>query len=262
MAESFLYTTQLQAGLGLINETKTLLDIWSPDMSAAMLYQVALESGRFPRVTARRLRNIVTECFAPRYLGPNGQPAAHLKRLAPALSTPDFAQLLLIFTCRANPILADFVREIYWGRYGGGHSQITNDDARAFIERAMDDGKTTKRWAESTVQRMSAYLTGCCADYGLLEAGTRSSRKVIPYRIAPPVSAYLAYSLHLAGFSNNAILANEDWGLFGLAPEDVLEEIKRLSLRGLAIVQAAADVVRISWKYRSMGELLDVLTQS
>jgi hypothetical protein len=46
------------------------------------LHQVALESGRFPTVTARRLRNIVVECFAPRYLVSAGAPAAHLKRLS------------------------------------------------------------------------------------------------------------------------------------------------------------------------------------
>ena len=69
MTDNKPYTTQLQAGLGLVNETKTFLELWSPGMSANQLYQVALESGRFPTVTARRLRNIVVECFAPRYLG-------------------------------------------------------------------------------------------------------------------------------------------------------------------------------------------------
>ena len=59
------YTSQLGAGLGLANETKTLLDLWSPGMSANQLREAALESGRFPTVTARRLRNIVVECFAP-----------------------------------------------------------------------------------------------------------------------------------------------------------------------------------------------------
>lgn len=32
-----LYTTQLQAGLGLIDETKTLLDLWEPGMTAVQL---------------------------------------------------------------------------------------------------------------------------------------------------------------------------------------------------------------------------------
>ena len=261
MAENKPYTTQLQAGLGLVNETKTLLDLWSPGMSAVQLYQIALESGRFPTVTARRLRNIVVECFAPRYLVSCGAPAARLKRLSTLLSTADLTQIMLVFTSRANPVLGDFIRHVYWARYAGGYSQITNDDARAFVERGIDDGKTVKRWSETTVRRVSAYLTGCCADYGMLERGLRSSRQIIPFRVSPSVAAYLAYELHFAGVGDNALLTHEDWQLFGLAREDVLEEIKRLSLKGLLIVQVAGDVIRISWKLQDMEALCDVLTQ-
>lgn len=255
------YTTQLGAGLGLVEETKTLLDLWSPGMTASQLHQVALESGRFPEVTARRLRNIVAECFAPRYIVADGSPANHLKRLSGALSTTDLSQFLLIFTCRANPILGDFVRQVYWPRYAGGYSQITNADARAFVERAIDDGKTLRSWSEKGIKNVAGYLTGCCADYGLLERGHKTTRRILPFRIAPSVAAYLAHELHFSGIGDNALLAHEDWQLFGLAREDVLEEIKRLSLKGLLIVQAAGDVVRISWKFSSMEALCDVLTQ-
>ena len=261
MLDTRSYTTQLQAGLGLVNETKTLLDLWSQGMSAAQLYQVALSSGRFPTVTARRLRNIVVECFAPRYLVNDGAPAAHLKRLSASLSTPHLTQLMLIFTSRANPIFGDFVRDVYWVRYTGGYDQITNEDARVFVERGLDDGKMAKRWSETTVRRVSAYLTGCCADYGMLERGPRSNRRIIPFRIAPSVAAYLAYELHFAGVGDNALLTHQDWQLFGLGRQDVLEEIKRLSLKALLIIQAAGDVIRISWRQQSMEELCNVLTQ-
>ncbi|MEY4194475.1 MAG: hypothetical protein RLZZ226_843 [Pseudomonadota bacterium] len=262
VADNKPYTTQLQAGLGLVNETRMLLDLWSPGMSANRLHQVALESGRFPTVTARRLRNIVVECFAPRYLVTGGTPAMHLKRLAPTISTVDLTQLLLVFTSRANPILADFVRQVYWARYAGGYTRITHDDARTFVERGIDDGKTIRHWSETTIRRVAAYLTGCCADYGMLERGLRSSRRILPFRISPSVAAYLAYELHFSGLGDNALLTHEDWQLFGLAREDVLEEIKRLSLKGLLIVQAAGDVIRISWKQPDMETLCDVLTQS
>lgn len=262
MADNKFYTSQLGAGLGLVNETKTLLDLWSPGISANQLHQVALDSGRFPNVTARRLRNIVVECFAPRYLVADGAPAAHLKLLSAALSTAELTQLMLVFTCRANPILGDFIRQVYWARYEGGYTQISNDDARVFVERAIDDGLTTKRWSESMVQNVSGYLTGCCADYGMLERGRRTSRRILPFRISPVVMAYLAYELHFSGIGDNALLTHEDWQLFGLAREDVLEEIKRLSLKGLLIVQAAGDVIRISWKQQDMEALCDVLTQS
>ena len=262
MADNKPYTTQLQEGLELVNETKTLLELWSLGMSANQLHQVALESGRFPTVTARRLRNIVVECFAPRYLVDGGTPAAHLKRLAATIPTTDLTQLMLVFTSRANAILGDFIREVYWKRYAGGYTHITNDDARAFVERTIDDGKTAKRWSDTTIRRVSAYLTGCCADYGLLERGLRSSRRIIPFRIASNVAAYFAYELHYKGVGDNALLTHEDWRLFGLGREDVLEEIKRLSLKGLLIVQAAGDVIRISWKHQDMEALCDVLTQN
>ena len=257
------YTTQLQAGLGLINETKVLLELWSPGKSAPQLYQEALQSGRFPNVTARRLRNVVVECFAPRYLIAEAQhvPAAALKLLVGCISSNDLSQLMLVLTCRANPILGDFIREVYWVRYSGGYSEISNWDARVFVERAVDDGKTLKRWFESTIRRVSGYLTGCCADYGLLERGTKSHRRILAPRISSVTAAYLAYDLHFSRIADNALLAHPDWQLFGLGREDVLEELKRLSLKGVLIVQAAGDVVRISWKQPKMEALCNVLTQ-
>jgi hypothetical protein len=255
------YTTQLQAGLGLVRETKALLGLWAEGMSAPQLLAAALTSGGFPTVTARRLRNVVVECFAPRYLVGGGAPAAHLKRLVNVLSSAELSQALLIFTCRATPMLGDFIRQVYWSRYAGGYTHLSNDDARAFVERAMDDGRTAKRWATGTVRRVSGYLTGCCADYGLLEAGTRTSRRILPFRIGPGIAAYLTYELHLSGVGDNALLTHADWKLFGLEREDVLDEIKRMSLKGLLIVQAAGDMIRISWKHQSMEALLDVITE-
>ena len=256
------YTTQLQAGLGLVQETKALLEIWELGLSTTQLYQTALGSGRFPHVAASRLRNVVVECFAPRYLVAGGAPACALKCLVPALSNMELNQLFLLHTCRANPILRDFVRQVYWDRYVSGHSHVATEDARRFVERSVDDQRTSKRWAESTVRRVSAYLTGCCADYGLLESGTRTSRRILPFRIAPSVVAYLAHELHFAGLGDNAVIAHEDWNLFGIDRAEVLEEFKRLSLKGIFIIQAAGDVVRVGWKFQDMKALCDVIAQS
>ena len=85
MAEQ-MYTTQLGAGLGLIQETSVLLDLWEPNDTTSQLCDRALQSGQFPNVTARRLRNIVAECFAPRYMNPAGNVAGRLKQLKAGLS--------------------------------------------------------------------------------------------------------------------------------------------------------------------------------
>jgi len=256
-----LYTTQLGAGLGVIDETRILLDLWQPGMKSSALYQTALDSGDFPNVTARRLRNIVAECFAPRYLVQGDYPASVLKDLKDSLSSTELAQLFFLFTSRANTIIADFVKQVYWVRYAGGQEAISTDDAKGFVIEANQNAKTTRYWSDSMVKHVSSYLTGCCADFGLLEKGRKSVRKIIHSRIEQKTIAFLAYDLHFAGLGDNAVISYPDWELFGLQKEDVREEMKRLSLKGFFIIQTAGDVISIGWNYKGWEELIHVITQ-
>ena len=70
-----LYTTRLGAGQGMIEETRIMLDLWQEGMDAQALNHSALQSGRFPKMSARRLRNFVLVCFKPRYLKNEAAPA-------------------------------------------------------------------------------------------------------------------------------------------------------------------------------------------
>lgn len=255
------YTAQLGAGMGMIAETRNLLDLWRRGMNATALNQCALQSGRFPNMSARRLRNVVAESFAPRYLRPGEAPAELLQRVKDVLSNREFEQILFIYTCRANAILADFVRDVYWAAYTSGRSTLSNEDAQAFVILANQDGKTSTPWAASTIERVAGYLTGCCADFGLLERGRKSVRRILSYRIELRVAALLAYDLHFGGLADNRIVADTQWALFGMDAADVLDELKRLSLKGLVIVQHASDVTRIGWQHKTMGEVANALAQ-
>jgi hypothetical protein len=255
------YTTQLQAGLGLLEETRQLLQVYQPGMSASQLYEAALASGRFPLVTARRLRNIVVECFAPRYMR-DPHVAACLKSLVDRFTIAELNQLFFIYTARANLVLADFVREVYWARYSAGRNDLQLEDARTFVVNSVREGRTQKPWSETTIKRISSYLMGCCADYALLTTTGRNQRSIAAYRILPKVAAYLAYDLKFSGLGDNQIVSSSDWDLFGLERADVRDQLKRLSLQGLIIFQAASDVVHIGWTYKSMEELIDVIAQS
>src|SRR5262249_27898078 len=148
MIDQTKYDTNLAMGLGLIDETKVLLEIWSPPLDAADLYEKVLGSGILRNVSAYRLRNIVVRCFSSRYLACDGTPALYLKRLLPFLSSTEIVQLFFLYTCRANVILADFIKSVYWKKYEAGGALVSRDDAEGFIRRAIDDGRTPSRWAE------------------------------------------------------------------------------------------------------------------
>ncbi len=257
-----VYTTKLQAGLGLIPETEKLLDLWEPGMDNPALLDRALNSGDFPSMTARRLRNVVSEGFAPRYLVQDGAPASALKSMREAMSDQDRKQLFLLFTCRANRVLADFIREVYWPQYAAGSTSLTKIDALNFVDDAVAEGKTTTAWSDSTRTRVSSYLLGACADFGLLGAMAAGSRKIETFGPTTFVTSFLAHELHFRGLGDNAVLNHEDWGLFGLDPDDVLAELKQVAMRGEIIVQSAAGLVQISWKHKNMEELADALADS
>lgn len=254
-----VYTTQLQAGLGLVDETKLLLSLYQAGMSANQLYEKALGSGLFPMVSARRLRNIVVECFAPRYI--KTEAAEYLQPLAAKLSSSEIDQLFLIYTAIANPILQDFIQDVYWERYSGGRDCISPEDAKDFVVHAVREGKSQKPWSESTIKRVSGYLLGCCADYGLLSSRRGVERRIQPVRIQESTVLYLAYKLHFDGLGDNAMISHRAWVLFGLNNFDVREELKRLAKNGWLIVQSAGAVTRIGWQLKSMEEVVDVITQ-
>jgi hypothetical protein len=257
-ATSF-YTPRLNAGLGLVPETERLLELWQPGMTPPQLLKATMTSGAFPSMSARRLRNMVIEAFAPRFLIDQGGPARFLKSVQGRIGATDFRHLLLVYTCRANYVLADFIRDVYWTRYATGLNLVLKDDAYAFTSRAVADGKTRARWSEATILRVSRYILGACADFGLVGAMRNGGRAILPFRITPVATSFLAHDLHFRGLGDNAVVQHPDWMLFGLDPEDTLGELKRLAIKGQFILQSAGGIAHIAWKLKSMDELPDVL---
>lgn len=255
------YTVQLGHGLGLIDETMILLDLWQPGMNAPALHRTALESGYFATLSARRLHDMIAVGFGPRYLVNGAAPAKLLKTIKGAVSRSELEQLFFLYTARAHLVLADFVREVYWAAYAAGKQTLGSAESRVFVEAAVYDGKTTMAWSPQMIRRVASNLTGCCADFSMLERGALSVRKILPYRVEPRVVTILAYDLHNAGLGDNQLLAHPDWALYGLQRDDVLAELKRAALQGALIVQSAAGVTRISWLYKSMEELANGIAQ-
>jgi len=255
------YTSRLGAGLGLVEETYVLLDLWEKGIGTDELYQKALESGRFPNISARRLGNIIKECFVPRYLCNEATPALTLKNLKNRVPVSELLQFMFLFTARVNSILYDFVGEVYWPTYAAGKESVSNEQARIFVDEAIAEGRTAKQWSEKVRKNVAGYVTGCCSDYGLLESGHKQIRRFNQFVISPKTAAFLAYDLHFSGFGDNAVISHADWELFGFQKRDVQDEFKRLSLKGFFIVQAAGDIIRIGWKYKNREELIHGISQ-
>jgi len=246
----------------MIDETIGLLRLWERGDSPSKLSEKAIQRGLFSRTTARRARNIVEEMFAPRYLLAQGRPAAALKPLVEKnLPGDDLIQLFFLHTARAQSIFGDFVTEVYWPRYSAAASGLTRAEAEAFVYRALDNGNMRKRWSESTIRRVSGYLLGCCGDFGLTDSGGRGERAIRRFAMRSRTALYLAHDLHFSGVTDQALPQHPDWRLYGLETPEVLKQLRSLAHNGHFIIQAAADLVQIAWKYPSMEECVRAIAQ-
>jgi len=254
------YTTQLQAGLGMIDETRELLSLWVPGDSASRLFQRALESGRFPSLSARRLRNIIAECFGPRFMSGGDDVTAFIRDVGDALSANEFRQLCLIYTCRANQIVADFIRDVYWNSYAMSCTSITKSQARDFVDDAIRDGRTAVSWSDATRRRIAGYLTGTLADFGFLESTGRGDRELKAVHLEQRVAGILTHDLHFKDTADSGIVLADEWSLFGLEPHDTTAVLKRLSLQNWFVYQSAGATVRLGWKFTTRKELANAIS--
>lgn len=255
------YTTQFQAGLGMVEECRSFLELWEPEDTVKTLEVKILDEGILPDVTARRVRNLVAEMWAPRFLPNEALPARDLKIILGSLNRDSLSQLCMLFTARAQLIFHEFMSQLYWPRYESGRTIISRDEIKEFIIEAMDEGKMQKRWSDSTLHRVTGYLAGTAIDFGFMSRLPNSNYELDPPIIPPNVALYLAYNLHFSGLSDGDALAHEDWQLWGMNSHDVLRQLQYLGREGHFIVQGSVELVRLSWTYKTREELLNAITR-
>ncbi len=225
-------------------------------MTVAELKSSAVKKGVIGRATALRVQDIVGRVFASRYLKDSAKPARNIKLLVElGVSTNKLNQILLIHTARAHDVFHDFITDTYWAKYSTGATLISRQDALYFLERAANTGIISPRWSDTMMLRVARYLTGCLTDFQLAGDDRAGKREIISFTIQPLTTLYLAHDIHFAGFSDNAIIEHEDWGLFGLEGMDVRNVLERAA-KGHFIPQFSGDLIRITWKYKTMEEAI------
>jgi len=253
------YNVAFAKGHGLQDETIALLRAWAPGMTNTELTAAALQQGLLRRATAKRTQDIIFGHIAPRYFIDQGRPARYLKILLESgLPASALNQLFFIYTCRANPILRDFIGQVYWPSFQAGRTTIIKEQALEFIDLAVQAGHIPVPWTSDLRDVIARGLMTCLADFDLAEKGRVSGRKLRPFQVSQLTTFYLAHELHFIGLNDNQIMTHPDWQLFGLTPVEVVYELQHLPTRHL-IVQFSGDLLRISWILSSMEEALDAI---
>ncbi|MCE5200793.1 MAG: BrxA family protein [Armatimonadota bacterium] len=256
------YTISICKGAGLLDETRTLLESWVPSDSLNSFSERVQSTGVLSKCTAYRTRDIVRRVFARRYLRPSSMPARSLKQLlAAGCSQRDFSDIVMLYACRNDDLLYDFVRDFFWRARNDGKLVVTMDDARAFLDDASRAGLIPTPWSPAVQIKIARGLLGALREFGMIEEHKRGLREIASYRPTDIAVAYLAYDLHSLGLSDGAVCSHDDWMLYGLNRNTVISRLEDLQDRGLFAMQHAGSVVTITWQFGSMEEAIDAIAE-
>ena len=254
------YTIALCKGAALVDETRTLVQHWTPGEEIGHFVDRVLHDNVLARVTAYRTKDIVRRVFARRFLLPTDEPACRLKKLMDnGLPRKLFAEILFLYAARADHLLYDFTTEVFWPACRRRRSILTRDDVLAFIAEATDRGRIKQAWSAKVQVKIARGVLSTLRDVGFLREQRRGHREIVSYYVSDECAAYLAYELHETGISDSAMCEHPDWRLFGLDRGRVLGRLDNLAEDKGMLVQQAGSVVRITWHYESVEELIDGL---
>jgi hypothetical protein len=130
-----------------------------------------------------------------------------------------------------------------------------------FLRQAEREGRIENPWSEQVKLKVARGVLKAMAGFGLLVEVSRSRRELVHFRPTDRTIVFLAYDLHFVGSTDAGLVDDKDWALFGLTPRDVASALDRLSGEGWWLAQVAGSVVRITWKYGSMEEVVDALAR-
>ncbi|MBC8432686.1 MAG: DUF1819 family protein [Desulfobacterales bacterium] len=254
------YTTAISKGAGMVDETRRLLEHWSPNESLDEFARRVQEEGLLGNATAYRTRDVVRRVFAYRYLRPTDKPARILQQIiASGLPGRTFTEMLFVFTARQDPLIYDFTIREYWPAVRRGRNIMGTDTMLSFLSEAHYDGRLNNQWSENVSVRIARCVLGLLRDIGFLRGIKRGRREIFNYHMSDEGSAVLARELHESGVTDSSLCSHSDWALFGMKAPEVLERLDRIGENRGVIVQRAGAVVHFTWTVKSVKELIDVL---
>lgn len=240
-----------------LDEVRTLLLNWRPEESAVDFARRVQQEGIITKATATRLRDLVLVLFKRWFLYPDQRPAEQLQRLVQYTNDRQIlSELVFLYKARAILIFRDFVLESFWSQYEEGSIYLRIQEVKDYLDHIQESGRTTKPWSKETIERTARGITGSLLAAGLLVEEKRYLYAFTHFRPTDFSLTYLAYDLHMAGV-NDALLADHpDFKLFGLNRARTLDRLSALPEKHGLIVQQAGSVVRITWLYKTMEEVI------
>jgi len=255
---SVLYSSKIIKAGALIGDTKTLLSYWDANASVAENIERAQRDNVFGKTSRSRVEDILA-IFRQRYLGEEAVTKALVALVRGKIQAAALEKILYFHSARADQLLHDAVTEILVPLHERGLVNINILDFQRSLAKWVEEGKTTGRWSEPTIIRISQGLLSALRDFGVLQGAAH--KRIAPTFLPIESFAYIVCYLKQRQPSGAKLIELPDWKLFFLQREGVERFLFEAHQRELLEYHVAGSVTRLTFPAETLEEYANVLTQ-
>lgn len=258
LRSSLSYSSKIIKAGALLGDTKTLLSYWDADVSVAENVERVHRQNVFGKASRSRVEDILA-ILRQRYLDEESVTKALVVLVQGKFPASALEKILYFHSARADPLLRDTVTKILVPMQKQGLLDINALNIQKSLAKWVEEGKTTGRWSESTITRISQGLLSALRDFGVLQG--KINKKISPCFLPVESFAYIVFYLKQHQPSGAKLIELPDWKLFFLTREEVERFLFEAHQRELLEYHVAGSVTRLTFRAKTLEEYANVLTQ-
>lgn len=247
-------TSNVQKATAHLDDTRALVDVWDPALSADENVARILDGNLLGLPTRSRSNDVIVRALRPRFIEPGSGVIDALRALSNHGGA--FRDACYYEVTRDDELVAAFAEERLKTWWDEGRLSVDSGDARDWIDKLAADHRIAD-WSPNIRDRVARGLLATLRDLGRLEGAPSSPKKQIA---RPDITlagfAYVAYRLHQQGVSSRGILRSPVWRRWLLDDGRPDELMHRLSAIGVVYYSVAGSSLRIDWRTDSLPEVV------
>lgn len=141
--------------------------------------------------------------------------------------------ILLWQLCINNRLIRDITCNVFIKIYYSGRAAISSDDIIGYLKEQLNDPSSSlqKTWAEETIYRIATKYLSLMTKLGFVSSGRVKAFE--PVRMSREAQTLFLYFTKAISPNTSNLYTSEILPLLFIQQEDLLERLKKLSLKGL-----------------------------
>ncbi|KKK60110.1 hypothetical protein LCGC14_3027650 [marine sediment metagenome] len=250
------FDTQITRALSLIPETKNVFHKLAEDKSIEEIKNLILENNFLAKNTDST-RKKIWYALKSRYLQNPNVDLNSLKSILNSNLLPSIKdQIIYYYFCKYESIVYDLVINPVFKQYKRGFKEVDKQEIiKYFNSIANTSHPEINNWTEETRARLIRHTLAILKDFKILKG---SKKKEFYYLFVPlEVVLYIFYYLKIKDNPINKIFNHQDFNLFFLEKEDIIEYMYDASKKGFLTFSHSGNIFELKTDINSLEDLVN-----